>query len=180
MQAPQPQLEHSDPPGWSEGLPPEEAGRARIYALLAHLFRAPPDEELLEAIADAGDVDVELPFIAEAWLELTCAAAWSDAPGVRAEYRRAFAGEHEAPLRRIAAACAALRDIILGRSLDLEAQARFFRRRVVPGQRACEALTEASGSRFYTELGRFASAFFRLERAAFSLPDHAQDRSLEQ
>lgn len=162
-------------------LAPEEAGRARIYGLLARLFRAPPGEELLEAIAGAGELDVADAAIAGPWLELACAAAWTDAATLRAEYERAFAGRRRTSPQRLSGACAALRAAIRQQSLDLSAQERLFRRSVPAAQRSCERVIDASSSRFYVALGRFASAFFRLERAAFALPDHPeQQRSLEQ
>jgi TorA maturation chaperone TorD len=157
-------------------LLPEETARANIYGLLARLFQAPPDAALLEAIAGADEVDAEDEAIVDPWIELAYAAAVTDAESVREEYERAFArtGKARKALHHIAGLCCTLRHLIAQQKLDLSAQSRFFDCRIVPAaERLSQSLSKAPGSRFYKHVGRFAAAFFRLERAAFKCPEHA-------
>jgi TorA maturation chaperone TorD len=80
------------------GLPPEEQGRANLYALIARLFYAPPDRALLQAIAGAQEIvgeDASSP-LAAAWRGLSSAAAAADEDGVREEYEGAFVGTGKA------------------------------------------------------------------------------------
>jgi TorA maturation chaperone TorD len=154
-----------------EPLPAEEAGRAGVYALLARLLTAPPDEALLEAIASADDIEADDRRLADPWLELTWAASSTDARSLRVEYERAAAGRGKARFRRASGACDRLRAAIADHHVSVPAQREFFSRRIAPAQRCCESLAETSGSRFYRHVGRFASAFFQLEHEAFALPD---------
>lgn len=81
-------------------LPPEEVARANFYGLLARLFYAPPDAQLLQAIAaaeDAVDEDDE-GGIGEAWQALARACAAADPEAVREEYETAFVGTGKAPV----------------------------------------------------------------------------------
>jgi len=77
-----------------EFVPPEEAARANLYALLARLFYASPDAALLKAIAEE-TMEGEL---AESWNGLKMAAATADAEVVREEYETAFVGTGKAPV----------------------------------------------------------------------------------
>jgi TorA maturation chaperone TorD len=79
-------------------LPPEEQGRANLYALLARLFYAPPDRALLEAIAGAQAIvaeDANSP-LAAAWRELAHAAAAAGEEAAREEYEGVFVGTGKA------------------------------------------------------------------------------------
>jgi TorA maturation chaperone TorD len=79
---------------------PEDQARADIYALLARLWYAAPDEALLSAIAQAGDIVGEGEQIALtiAWRELRSAAAKTTATAVRIEYDEIFVGAGKAPV----------------------------------------------------------------------------------
>jgi TorA maturation chaperone TorD len=82
-------------------LPPEEVARANFYGLLARLFYAPPDANLLAAIASAEE-DLELDEggdgIGEAWQTLARACAGADPEAVREEFETAFVGTGKAPV----------------------------------------------------------------------------------
>ena len=77
---------------------PEDQARADFYALLARLWYAAPDHDLLHAIAEGPDAvaEGEHRALAEAWRELREAAATTDAAGVRDEYDAAFVGTGKA------------------------------------------------------------------------------------
>ena len=77
-----------------EFVPPEEAARANLYALLARLFYAPPDAQLLRVIASE-TMEGEL---AAAWKGLADAARQADPDAVREEYETAFIGTGKAPV----------------------------------------------------------------------------------
>jgi TorA maturation chaperone TorD len=155
-----------------EPLPPEEAERAAVYALLARVLAAPPDEALLEAIASAEDIEADDRRLADPWLELTWAASSTSVEAVREEYERAAAGRHKARLERAGDVCETLRAAIVDEHLCLPGQRELFARHIPAAERSCESLAERSASRFYRRFGRFAAAFFRLEHDAFALPDN--------
>lgn len=72
----------------------EDQARADHYALIARLFHAGPDAELLCAIAGADAIagkDASAP-LAAAWRALGAAAAATDAEAARAEYDSVFVG----------------------------------------------------------------------------------------
>ncbi len=73
-------------------LSDEDATRANFYGLLAHLFYAPPDTALLEALADEGLLDTDGSALGDAWEALVEAAAVTDCDTERAAYDKAFAG----------------------------------------------------------------------------------------
>ena len=81
-------------------LPPEEVARANFYGLLARLFYAPPDAELLQAMAAAEDLeaDEEESGFGQAWRDLSRACAGADPELVREEYETAFIGTGKAPV----------------------------------------------------------------------------------
>jgi TorA maturation chaperone TorD len=79
-------------------LPPEEQGRAHFYALLSRLFYAPPDAELLAALASADELQAEDDALAARWRELAAAAAVTEAEAVREEFETAFVGTGRAPI----------------------------------------------------------------------------------
>jgi TorA maturation chaperone TorD len=71
----------------------EEIARAELYGLLARLWFAPPDAELLAAL---GVAVTEAPaaggFLEEPWRALVGAARATDLSGARAEYDALFGG----------------------------------------------------------------------------------------
>jgi TorA maturation chaperone TorD len=79
-------------------LPAEEVARANFYGLLARLFYAPPDAQLLQAIGGAEDMEAEDGGFAQAWQELANAAAQADEEAVREEFESAFVGTGKAPI----------------------------------------------------------------------------------
>ena len=83
---------------------PEEQARGNFYGLLARLFSAPPDADLLRAIAQAGDIAADDDRIAVSWRELQRAAAAASAEAVGEEYDRAFVGTGKAPVTLYAGA----------------------------------------------------------------------------
>ena len=87
-----------------ETLPPEEVARANFYGLLARLFYAPPDAELLRALAGAGGVEAEDGGIGAAWQALSSAAALADPEAVRDDYDTVFVGTGKAPVTLYACA----------------------------------------------------------------------------
>jgi len=77
-----------------EELTPEDTARADLYALLAHLFQAAPDEDLLAVLANADDVSAEAPhsLVGEAWRKLQSAAAAADPEALAQEFQDLFVG----------------------------------------------------------------------------------------
>jgi TorA maturation chaperone TorD len=77
-----------------EELTPEDAARADLYALLAHLFHAAPDAGLLATLANADDVSAEAPHSAmgEAWRKLQSAASVADPDALAQEFQNLFVG----------------------------------------------------------------------------------------
>jgi TorA maturation chaperone TorD len=81
----------------------EEQARANVYALLARLFAAPPDDALLQGIA-AGNVASDAPEdgdsgeFARAWHDLVHAAGETSADAVSEEYRQLFVGSGRAEI----------------------------------------------------------------------------------
>jgi TorA maturation chaperone TorD len=75
-------------------IAPEEQARANLYGLLARLFYAPPDAELLKGIS----VEKLEGELAAPWSEVASAAAAADPNAVREEYESAFIGTGKAPV----------------------------------------------------------------------------------
>lgn len=75
-------------------IAPEDVARADLYALLARLFYAPPDEQLLIALREAEEISAEGgdPGLAESWQALRTAAAEVDSERVAEEYQQLFIG----------------------------------------------------------------------------------------
>lgn len=90
---------------------PEDVARARWYAMLARIFRAPPSAEWLREIGaqaaasadasgasgandagDAGDAGADDSRLGRAWNRFAHACANADARAVREEYETAFIG----------------------------------------------------------------------------------------
>jgi TorA maturation chaperone TorD len=78
----------------SSEIAPEDLVRADLYALLARLFYAPPDEQLLIALRRAEEISAEGgdPGLAESWQALRTAAADVDCERVADEYQQLFIG----------------------------------------------------------------------------------------
>lgn len=82
----------------AQALAAEEQARANIYALLARVFYAPPDRELLETLAAADEIAAEggNQAFAMAWRDLRREAAATDPEAVREEYESVFVGTGKA------------------------------------------------------------------------------------
>lgn len=87
-------------------LAPEDAARADFYGLLARLFYAPPDPELLGALAAADELAVQDAHspLALAWRELKERAAALDGEAARAEFETLFIGVGKAEVSPYAGA----------------------------------------------------------------------------
>lgn len=161
--------------------PVEEMARARIYRLLARLFDAPPDETLLQAIADAREVDTATGRLADRWLVLVDAAGRTDADAVRDEYRLLLLGRWKSRARRIETLCRTMAGDIEQRRATLEAQSRTLCSAAPAVQRTCSALAARHGAPFYRALARFTADFLGIELRAFRfLPTtgvHSHDAS---
>ena len=77
-----------------EKLTPEDTARADLYALLAHLFHAAPDADLLAVLANADDISAEAPHsaVGEAWRKLQSAASAVDPEALAQEFQDLFVG----------------------------------------------------------------------------------------
>jgi TorA maturation chaperone TorD len=79
-------------------LAPEDEGRLQLYALLARLFAAGPDESLLRVLAQsAGSIEGD-GELAHAWNELAAAAAATSARDATLEFDATFIGVGKAPV----------------------------------------------------------------------------------
>jgi TorA maturation chaperone TorD len=79
-------------------LAPEDEGRLQLYALLARLFAAGPDEGLLRALRQsAGGVEGG-GELARAWNDLATAAAQTSARDATLEFDTTFVGVGKAPV----------------------------------------------------------------------------------
>jgi TorA maturation chaperone TorD len=79
-------------------LEPEDEGRLQLYALLARLFAAGPDDGLLRALAQsAGTIEGDSE-LAQAWSELVAAAADTSAREATLEFDATFVGVGKAPV----------------------------------------------------------------------------------
>ena len=77
-----------------EELTPEDTARADLYALLAHLFHAAADADLLAVLANADDISAEAPHsaVGEAWRKLQLAASAADPEALAQEFQDLFVG----------------------------------------------------------------------------------------
>jgi TorA maturation chaperone TorD len=90
-------MNHSEP-AMEAPLAPEDEGRLQLYALLARLFAAGPDDGLLRALAQsAGSLEGE-GELAHAWNELAVAAARTSARDATLEFDATFIGVGKAPV----------------------------------------------------------------------------------
>lgn len=79
-------------------LAPEDEGRLQLYALLARLFAAGPDEGLLRALAQSsGSIEGD-GELARAWNELAEAALHTTARDATLEFDAMFVGVGKAPV----------------------------------------------------------------------------------
>jgi TorA maturation chaperone TorD len=79
-------------------LAPEDEGRLQLYALLARLFAAGPDEGLLRSLAQsAGSIEGE-GELALAWNDLAAAAQQTSALDAALEFDATFIGTGKAPV----------------------------------------------------------------------------------
>lgn len=79
-------------------LSPEDEGRLELYALLARLFAAGPDEALLRALAQsAGSIEGD-GELARAWNDLAATAASTSARDATLEFDTTFIGVGKAPV----------------------------------------------------------------------------------
>ena len=85
-------------PDLSVAVSPEDRARADFYALIARLFYAGPDADLLAAIAGADEIagEGENISLALAWRSLIAAAAAMDAEAAKEEYDSVFVGTGKA------------------------------------------------------------------------------------
>lgn len=79
-------------------LSPEDQGRANLYALLARLFSAGPDQALLDKLAGAADAIEGDSELARAWQQLCAAAAETEALDATLEFDTTFIGVGKAPV----------------------------------------------------------------------------------
>lgn len=82
-------------------LAPEDAARADLYALIAHLFFAPPPAQLLATIAGADDIaarSITESALAQCWRQLQAACAATDVRAVAEEYDALFLGVGKSPV----------------------------------------------------------------------------------
>lgn len=79
-------------------LAPEDEGRLQLYALLARLFAAGPDEGLLSALAQStGSIEGD-GELAQAWNELAAAARHTSARDATLEFDQMFVGVGKSPV----------------------------------------------------------------------------------
>jgi TorA maturation chaperone TorD len=79
-------------------LAPEDEGRLQLYALLARMFAAGPDDGLLRALArSAGSVEGD-GELAQAWNDLAAAAESTSARDATLEFDTTFIGVGKAPV----------------------------------------------------------------------------------
>ena len=79
-------------------LAPEDEGRLQLYALLARLFAAGPDESLLRALSQsAGSIEGD-GELAQAWNDLAAAAAHTSSKEATLEFDTTFIGVGKAPV----------------------------------------------------------------------------------
>jgi TorA maturation chaperone TorD len=79
-------------------LAPEDEGRLQLYALLARLFAAGPDEELLRALAQSAGSAGQDGALAQAFDALAEAAAHASALDATLEFDATFIGTGKAPV----------------------------------------------------------------------------------
>lgn len=168
--------------------PEEDTARADLYALLALLWRRPPDAGLLQALgAQASDAALHVETdsdavrqaaLTAAWQALCAAAATASAPRIADEYNAAFGGVgrpeiflhasyylsgflHERPLAELRARLAALglsRNAALAETEDHVALLCETMRYLIRSGDAALAATSVQRDFFHAHLGNWADA----------------------
>ncbi len=166
----------------SEELTPEDAARADLYAMLAHLFHAAPDAVLLAVLANADDVSAEAPHsaVGEAWRKLQSAAAATDPQALAQEFQDLFVGVGSGEvmaygswhLDHIAALAEVMRLLVRGgegiAAAAFEVQKAFFTRHLWPWYAGfAEQLAKAPNANFYRVVGELAKTFLDTEAELF-------------
>ena len=78
-------------------LAPEDALRAELYGLLAHLFAAGPGDDLLKSVAASPvELGVDGDLLGSAWRGLRAAAGAADAAALEIEHAELFVGTGKA------------------------------------------------------------------------------------
>src|SRR6478735_6774298 len=85
---PAPTMSTAEPIRFLPPEAPEDRARADLYALIARFFYAPPDAQLLEAIAEADEIvgEDDSVALADAWRRLQAACAATDEEAAQEEY----------------------------------------------------------------------------------------------
>ena len=78
-------------------LPPEEAARANLYGLIARLFYAPPDAQLISELLHAAPIEGE-GALATAWKEMVQACRNAFPVALENEHTELFIGTGKAPV----------------------------------------------------------------------------------
>jgi TorA maturation chaperone TorD len=73
-------------------LPPEEAARADLYGIIARLFYAAPDEQLISELQLGGSDPADHSAIATAWRAMVEACRTAFPPALRDEHTALFVG----------------------------------------------------------------------------------------
>jgi TorA maturation chaperone TorD len=81
----------------SATLAPEDALRAELYGLLAHLFAAGPGDDLLKSVAASPvELGAEGELLGSAWRSLKAAAGTADVAALEVEHAELFVGTGKA------------------------------------------------------------------------------------
>ena len=79
--------------GLEDSLAPEDALRAELYGLLAHIFAAGPREEVLRSVAASPvEIGADGDLLCNAWRDLRTAAGAADAAALEVEHAELFVG----------------------------------------------------------------------------------------
>jgi TorA maturation chaperone TorD len=81
----------ASPVAMHRALPPEEAARGDLYALLAHLLHGGPDGALLRSLATAAPIPGD-GALSAAWRDLVAASSAMDADAAAEEFELLFIG----------------------------------------------------------------------------------------
>jgi TorA maturation chaperone TorD len=73
-------------------LPPEEAARANLYGIMARLFYAPPDEQLISELQLGGSDPADHSALATAWRAMVGASRTAFPAALRDEHTLLFVG----------------------------------------------------------------------------------------
>ena len=169
----------SEPAPPTGRLEPEDQARADFYALLARLFSAPPEGELLRAIASApplvpaaraADGDPPVGDLAAAWDALRAASGTAAEEAVRDEYQALFVGVGRSEVspyashylqRQSARPLAEIRSALADLGLARRASASEFEDHIAVVFEAMRMLVAGDGARQPTEIGEQREFFER-------------------